>query len=69
MTEDWKGHETFAGTGWANTEFRSFGWKEGDEGVEGRFSLVETDESVARRVEKPLGRAETRIYEDNKVPN
>ena len=67
MTEDWSGGQKFPGTGWANTEFRSYGWKEG--GEKGNWTLEETEESKGRRVDKPLGRAETKAFEDHVLPN
>ncbi|KAI9736569.1 MAG: hypothetical protein M1818_006080 [Claussenomyces sp. TS43310] len=46
FTEDWVGHEKFLGTGWANTEFRSYVFRyENDENA----SLIETPESCERR--------------------
>lgn len=74
FTEDWTGHGDFEGTGWANTEWRSYAFVGGDEvgngeasgnGSEsesGSASLKETEESRRRRRghEKPLGEAEQR---------
>ena len=61
FTEDWEGNEKFTGTGWANTEYRSF------EFVDASFkdeaaSLVETIESRVKRSgkEKPLSVDEQR---------
>ena len=59
FTEDWEGNEKFMGTGWANTEFRSYGFVDaGDEAA----SLMETRESRDRRkgAEKPLSADEQR---------
>lgn len=59
LTEDWSDSDRFTGTGWANTEFRSYTFdpSSGDEA-----SLVETAESRMRRkgTEKPLSEAEQR---------
>ena len=57
FTEDWEGHEKFTGTGWANTEFRSYEFVEGDEAGAG---LVETQESRERRKVIPLTKDEQR---------
>ena len=61
FTEDWQGNEKFVGTGWANTEYRSY------EFVDPSFrdsaaSLIETRESRAERTgsEKPLSEDEQR---------
>ncbi|KAF4634435.1 hypothetical protein G7Y89_g3681 [Cudoniella acicularis] len=58
FTEDWDGHERFTGTGWANTEYRSYEFVEGSEDA----SLVETRESRESRrgTEKPLTADEQR---------
>lgn len=45
FTEDWEGAERGTGTGWENTEWRSYGFVEGSEGA----SLRETRESMVRR--------------------
>ena len=57
FTEDWDGNEKFTGTGWANTEFRSY---EFDTEAEETASLVETKESRSRRqgTEHPLSKTE-----------
>lgn len=56
FTEDWIGHSTFTGTGWANTEFRSY------EFVGNEDSLEETVASRERRrgTETPLSKDEQR---------
>jgi hypothetical protein len=59
FTEDWDGHEKFTGTGWENTEWRSYEFiGTADE----RASLRETRESRVRRTgkETPLGEDEQR---------
>jgi len=59
FTEDWTGHEKFLGTGWQNTEFRSYNFRhEDDENA----SIVETPESRDRRrgLETPLTETEQR---------
>lgn len=56
LTEDWAGDGSPAGTGWANTEFRSYVFLEEEEG--GNATIVETEESKARRVAHPLGQTE-----------
>lgn len=55
FTEDWSGADKFNGTGWANTEFRSYTFDIG-----GDATLVETQESLKRRegTEKPLSKEE-----------
>lgn len=54
------GDGNFQGTGWSNTEFRSYTFveEEGD-----NAAIVETKESRARRVEHPLGRTEQMEFE------
>jgi broad specificity phosphatase PhoE len=63
FTEDWDGHAKFTGTGWANTEFRSY---EFDAEAEETASLIETKESRARRegTEHPLTKTEQRELRD-----
>lgn len=59
FTEDWTGHDKFLGTGWQNTEFRSYTFShEDDENA----SVVETAESRERRkgLETPLTADEQR---------
>ena len=55
FTEDWDGSTLFTGTGWANTEFRSYEFVSLEEGEE-HASLRETNGSRERRKgdEKPL---------------
>ncbi|KAL9603854.1 MAG: hypothetical protein Q9219_000963 [cf. Caloplaca sp. 3 TL-2023] len=57
LTEDWTGSEKYVGTGWANTEFRSYRFVDGDDE---NASVEETLESKARRgfQEKPLTKEE-----------
>ncbi len=45
FTEDWEGAERGTGTGWENTEWRSYALVEGSEDA----SLRETGESMLRR--------------------
>ncbi|KAH0614634.1 uncharacterized protein H6S33_000270 [Morchella sextelata] len=61
LTEDWAGDGSFPGTGWSNTEFRSYTFKdeEGD-----NATLVETKESHERRTEHPLGNTEMKEFEE-----
>lgn len=61
LTEDWAGDGLFPGTGWSNTEFRSYTFKEDEEGD--NATLVETAESRARRTDHPLGNTEKREFE------
>lgn len=60
LTEDWGGDGTFYGTGWDNTEFRSYTFveEEGD-----NAAIVETEASKARRVEHPPGKTEQKELE------
>lgn len=55
FTEDWTGMDRFAGTGWSNTEYRSYTFKSATEPT-----LIETPESRERRIgkEKPLSKEE-----------
>ncbi|RFU29954.1 hypothetical protein B7463_g6393, partial [Scytalidium lignicola] len=59
FTEDWEGHDGFLGTGWQNTEFRSYTFVTEGDGDEDA-SVVETAESRRRRSGKeiPLTREE-----------
>lgn len=57
FTEDWNGHDRFVGTGWANTECRSY---EFVDATDASASLVELQESRDRRGERPLSEAEQR---------
>lgn len=61
FTEDWDGHASFTGTGWANTEFRSYNFADA-QGQDANASLVETKESRQMRKgsEKPLSADEQR---------
>ena len=61
FTEDWDGHERFTGTGWANTEWRSYEFVD-REGRDANAGLRETVMSRIRRMgdEKPLSEAEQR---------
>lgn len=55
LTEDWSGHNKVAGTGWANTEFRTYVLEEEEDG---NVKLVETEGSRASREDIPLGYTE-----------
>ncbi|KAL8888414.1 MAG: hypothetical protein Q9192_006181 [Flavoplaca navasiana] len=57
LTEDWAGCEKFQGTGWENTEFRSFCFVDGDKE---NASMEETTESRERRgsKDKPMTKEE-----------
>ena len=55
FTEDWNEHEKFVGTGWANTEYRSYKYV-GEEGD----ALVELEESSKRRGVRQLSESEQR---------
>ena len=59
LTEDWDGHTQFTGTGWANTEYRSYEFVDGHEE---NAKLKETVESRKRRAgsEHPLSADEQR---------
>lgn len=59
LTEDWADSDKFSGTGWANTEFRTYTF---DPSATESASLIETAESRTRRrgTEKPLSEAEQR---------
>ena len=58
FTEDWAGSDRFQGTGWANTECRSYNFS-GYKPEEGH--LIETSESRRRRLgdDKPFDHNET----------
>ncbi|KAF2239711.1 hypothetical protein EV356DRAFT_499921 [Viridothelium virens] len=60
LTEDWSGANKFQGTGWANTEFRTFTFA--SESPSPSYSIVESSASRRRRSgsEKPLTEAEQR---------
>ncbi|KAI9709408.1 MAG: hypothetical protein M1812_007685 [Candelaria pacifica] len=57
LTEDWTGSTKFQGTGWENTEFRTYTFSSSEDD---NASLIETDESRERRIgdEKPLSKEE-----------
>ncbi|KAK5123482.1 hypothetical protein LTR85_002520 [Meristemomyces frigidus] len=57
FTEDWTGSDRFQGTGWANTEFRSYTFSSQDQS---EAHLIETPESRKRRSgdAKPLDKEE-----------
>ncbi|KAK4984350.1 hypothetical protein LTR50_006646 [Elasticomyces elasticus] len=58
FTEDWTGSQRYTGTGWANTEYRSYTF---DPSNAANASMVETEESRRRRephADKPLGKEE-----------
>ena len=59
LTEDWADMERYQGTGWANTEYRSYRF---DPLRPESASLIETEESKTRRrgLEKPLTESEQR---------
>jgi len=46
LTEDWADYDNLQGTGWRNTEFRSYVFANGDDD---NASIIETDESKERR--------------------
>jgi broad specificity phosphatase PhoE len=58
FTEDWSGYKKRAGTGWENTEYRSYTFR--DKGK--NASIEETAESRHRRTDKPLTEDEVREY-------
>ncbi|KAI9835870.1 MAG: hypothetical protein M1819_001768 [Sarea resinae] len=59
FTEDWTDSNKYEGTGWTNTEFRSYRFTAGDSD-DANASLIETPESreLRRGTEHPLGEAE-----------
>ncbi|KAI9851354.1 MAG: hypothetical protein M1838_003910 [Thelocarpon superellum] len=63
FTEDWTDAGLYQGTGWANTEFRSYTFKP-TTGDEDNASMTETKESLARRKgsETPLNATERREW-------
>ena len=64
LTEDWTGHDDHPGTGWENTEFRSYTWAPGE-----ADTLVETKESRERRADKPLGKTEMMEFVETHAKN
>ncbi|MCJ1463831.1 hypothetical protein MMC07_002440 [Pseudocyphellaria aurata] len=61
FTEDWTDSDTFIGTGWMNTEFRSYHFIDAEaDDEEDNASIIETAESSRRRKgkEMPLTKAE-----------
>ncbi|KFY11301.1 hypothetical protein V492_04533 [Pseudogymnoascus sp. VKM F-4246] len=62
-TEDWTGYNKVKGTGWENTEWRSFVFGEGEK----KESLVETGESCKRRAGSEIPLTETEEREFNAV--
>jgi broad specificity phosphatase PhoE len=67
FTEDWDGSEKFTGTGWDNTEWRSYNFVEdtGEENGHGNqnVGLIETMESRERRKGKEISLTETERME------
>lgn len=55
FTEDWADIGKYSGTGWANTEVRSFTFSDQDVA---KAHLIETPASRSRREEKPLDKEE-----------
>ncbi|TGZ79552.1 phosphoglycerate mutase-like protein [Ascodesmis nigricans] len=68
LTEDWSGQLKTAGTGWANTEFRSFTLADDPEDPE-NVKLMETKGSRDARVDTPLGPTEKKQFEETVVAN
>lgn len=62
FTEDWNGHDRFVGTGWANTEWRSYEFVDESDRT---ASLRELPKSRERRGERPLSEAEQRNLKDS----
>jgi len=60
LTEDWDSDGDYPGTGWNNTEFRSYTFAE-EEGE--NATIVETEESKTRRVKHPPGKTEQKEFE------
>ena len=60
FTEDWNEHEKFEGTGWANTEVRSYAFVD-----EKRDALVELDSSRDGRGVRPLSESEQRNLKES----
>lgn len=60
LTDDWEGNGKFTGTGWANTEYRSYEFVDQTEGRGGQASIRETRSSREERrgSEIPLSREE-----------
>lgn len=72
MTDDWVGHNPSAGTGWFNTEYRTFEFVPLQEQATSRYSIREIEWSVLRREAeglhgKPLGESEKREFSETVV--
>ena len=63
LTQDWDGMNPEQGTGWANTEWRSYEFVEGASGDEGEARLRETEGSWRRRRGSATGLTETEQME------
>ncbi|EAQ85208.1 hypothetical protein CHGG_09222 [Chaetomium globosum CBS 148.51] len=63
LTQDWDGMNPQAGTGWANTEWRSYEFVEGVGSADGEARLRETGESWRRRRGSATGLTETEQME------
>ncbi|KAH6843128.1 histidine phosphatase superfamily [Chaetomium sp. MPI-CAGE-AT-0009] len=63
LTGDWDGMNPEAGTGWVNTEWRSYEFVEGVESADGEAALRETGQSWRRRRGSAAGLTETEQME------
>lgn len=68
MTEDWSGHNPTLGTGWYNTEYRTYEFLPTENGMHPMYSIQEIEWSIKRREaegqkNKPLGKTEMREFE------
>ena len=63
LTQDWDGMNPAAGTGWKNTEWRSYEFVDGAEGKDGEARLRETAGSWRRRRGSETGLTETEQME------
>ncbi|KAI4101148.1 MAG: hypothetical protein L6R37_005070 [Teloschistes peruensis] len=71
LTEDWTGHDDGPGTGWYNTEYRTYQFAGTGLNLDGweMYSIREMEESKSRRRkdgfgEKPLGKTERMEYKE-----
>lgn len=72
MTEDWAGHNPIAGTGWFNTEYRTYEFLPVETQPNPTYSIQEIEWSVLRRETagqkgKPLGQTEKKEFEQTVI--
>ncbi|KAF8420196.1 histidine phosphatase superfamily [Tirmania nivea] len=72
MTEDWSGHNFIVGTGWYNTEYRTYEFLPVENELNPMYSIQEIDWSIKRREaegqkNKPLSKTEKKEFEETVI--